>query len=99
MSAVKIADGAIGDLGVVRVIQSYKEYGDGEEMYVEEKQGALQKIAEHGTNLRVRLAARGLDWLFIAVPAAIGVAAIGAGVVWLIVRRGCCAALQKRDKG
>ena len=86
MSAVRLADGAIGDMGVVRVIQDYKQYDDGDEMYVKEKQDALQKIAEHGTNVRVRLAAGGLDWLLIAVPAAIGIAAVGVAAVWCIMR-------------
>ena len=57
-------------------IRGYIEYDEALRIYAKEKREALQRIAEHGTNIRVRLAASRREWLLIAVPAGIGAAAI-----------------------
>ena len=87
MSIVKISDGAINDLNVVRSIKEYTQKDDGNEMYVEEKLDALQKIEKNGTNVRVRLAAGGQEALLIVIPGVAIVAAIGLACMWIVIKK------------
>ena len=87
MSAVKLTDGAIDDIGIVRAIQDYKCSCDGEELYGEEKRNALQKLAKNGTTWRVRLAARDQEYMLIAVPIGCAVAVIGIAVMLFVIWR------------
>jgi HEAT repeat protein len=84
MSAVKLTDGAIEDVSVVKAIQNYKEYDDGVEMYAQEKRDSITKIAENGRNWRVQLAAGGFNLLILYVPLVIIAIVIAMSFAWNI---------------
>ena len=90
MSAVKLTDGAIDEVGVVRAIQDHKCYDDGVEVLVEEKREALRKIAENGKTFRVRFAAKGAkdpEFLFLVLPIGCSLALFLFSVAWYIIRQ------------
>ena len=59
MSAVRVTDRALADPNVVRVLQAPRGYFDPDRMYAKENCNALKRLAQHGTSIRVRLAAQG----------------------------------------
>jgi hypothetical protein len=89
VSAVKLADGAIRNVGVVRALKNYRPPIEGSSFDEDQRElrNALEKITEHGATWRVRLAVRDLDWLLIAIPAAITLLVVAIVIVWFVMRK------------
>jgi hypothetical protein len=90
MSAVRLADGEIGDVAVVTALQNYhpdiEGTGEGSGTGRQEQQAALTKLAANG-GWRVRLALKSLSYIAVVVLVGVfGVIVVGA-FGWLVLRR------------
>ncbi len=85
LGVARLSHGQIGSVAIVDAIHGYKAIGE-EPIYKAERRTALQEIAEHGTNWRVRFAARhGSTW-WIDIPLAIAVVLAFAWAAKLLLR-------------
>jgi HEAT repeat protein len=80
-SAVKLTEGAVKDVSFVKAIYGYQIDPEEKSFYIPKKHDLLQKIAEHGTTWRVRLAARNGNTLIMDVPIGIVIIAFIVGSV------------------
>jgi hypothetical protein len=68
MASIKLTDGAVSDVPLVRAIICYKAIGEGGgELFLKEKHDALQKVIDNGTSWRVRFAAKTGDTILVDV--------------------------------
>jgi HEAT repeat protein len=88
INAVKLTDGAIDDLDVLRAIQDYEEYNEGHGGYRTERETALAKLSANG-GWRLRIVLGRPTWLTFAVPF-VSLLLIGGGVwcfFWFRLRK------------